>query len=289
MKPLSEALTSISFSAMQEARGRSTSQHGLTRTDGKTNTQNQLAVRQHQLTESQLTQIASKLLHKPLVVSCRKEKVYGRKTFSDDFGEYVVDDQLIGEEEVFHIDVPINRNADPKWFESAIRHSPPSSTITHLSRLSLHKRLGSSDQDRSILLHDYAEALREFSEFVVFVACRHFWENDKGGFYPKIAALKQICKEIDAAIRSAYTATMPAIEDKRDEERERQNQEELEQLRRLAELEKQENERMIAFLVKATGRDESEFRTGWYDNYRLSMVASAHGYSEHAQDKDEAA
>lgn len=175
-------------------------QLGLTTTDGRTS----IEPRRAPLTESQLTQIASKLLRQAPAICFEKKKKYGRKTVSDDQGTYELDDMVIGEEECVDITFFLNRPLDKKLVESALRNSPPSTVLAHLTRLSLHKRLGSTDQDRQILLHDYADALREFSEFTVFSVCKAFWEDSRSGFYPKIVELREACEAVTAVLKREY-------------------------------------------------------------------------------------
>ena len=86
--------------------------------------------------------------------------------------------------------------------EAALRPSPPAAITEHLVRLAKHKRLGDSDKTRAILLHDYAEALRHYSDFVVYIACKTLWEDSDREFYPKIKTLREVCETFHAAFTS---------------------------------------------------------------------------------------
>lgn len=128
-----------------------------------------------------------------------KKKVYGRKALVDDFGrEYFVDNEPVGEEDSVELSILYRDGLNIRTVEAALRPSPPAATLGHLQRLAMHKRLGSSDTDRAVLLHDYAEALRPYSDFVVFIACKSLWENDESPFYPKIKPVSELCELIHA-------------------------------------------------------------------------------------------
>ena len=161
---------------------------------GSTATGSQIAIqhRNSPLTESEHTAILSRLLQKPPLLRLTRVRTFGNKPKPNEFGHDVVAD----DEETYDIDFTYKPNVEVKLIEAALRHSPPSATLDHLTRLSLHKRLGSSDKDRVILFNDYSVALRGFSDFVVFLACKLFWENDDNGFYPKIKSLVSLCQVI---------------------------------------------------------------------------------------------
>lgn len=214
MKALSDTLQAMK---LPEDSGREPP-HGLTTTDGRSIIGNQIEVRRQPLTESQLTQIASKLLAKPPSISSGKRPVYGRKKISDEFGEYYVEDQPIGEEEAFEVGLVIPANVSEMVIESALRKSPVEATISHLMRLSVHKRLGTSEQDRAILIRDYAESLANIPEFVLHLACKHFRENGESHFFPTIKELKDICREIESAIKASRHKPAVQIEKKTEPE-----------------------------------------------------------------------
>jgi hypothetical protein len=194
MRPLSTVVDGISNGATLADNELSISSPGSIREDGPTNTL-AVAPRECPLTENQLMQIASKLLLRPPVVSLTKKKIYGRKELRDDYNrEYFVDNEPIGEEEVPEISITYRDDLDIRVVEAALRSSPPSAALAHLTRLAIHKRLGSSDADRAVLLHDFAEALRPYPDFVIYVACKSLWETDESPFYPKIKQLATLCE-----------------------------------------------------------------------------------------------
>ncbi len=84
---------------------------------------------------------------------------------------------------------------------AALVVSPPAAVMAHIQRLSLHKVLGSKSADRAVLLNDYVERLKGFAEFAVFLACKHFWENDPSDFVPKLGKLAACVEEIESELR----------------------------------------------------------------------------------------
>lgn len=146
--------------------------------------------RPNPLTESQLTQIASKLLLKPPSVFWTKKKIYDAAGCSDN---------PIGEEDAVDVSIFYRGEMTRQLLEAALRPSPPAACVAHLTRLSIHKRLGSSDADRAMLLHDYADALRDYSDFVVYLACKSLWESNESPFYPKIKTLRDVCETFHVA------------------------------------------------------------------------------------------
>lgn len=161
---------------------------------GTMNIPRALEVRKEPLTESQLMQIASKLLLKPPRVLLSKKTKLGTKTVTDETGTYEVEGCDVGEEDDLTLEIYLRDGLVRELFEAALRPSPPSAVLYHLQRLAMHKRLGSDERDRTVLLHDYAEALRCYSDFVVFCACRMFWETNEEPFYPKIKPLRELCE-----------------------------------------------------------------------------------------------
>ena len=184
MQPLSNILPQ----AMSNADLPKEPQLGLMTTDGTTSLV--IQPRTQPLTENELTVIASKTLLRSPVLYLTKKKIYGRKEIDG----YWYEDQLIGEEDEIDVSIPFRLDITTQIAESALRSSPPQASLAHLTRLSMHKRLGSSDTDRAVLLHDYAEALRPFSDFIVFLACRCLWESDENPFYPKIKPIARLCE-----------------------------------------------------------------------------------------------
>lgn len=172
-------------------------QHGSTTTDLTTSSSNQ---REQPLTESQLISVMSKTLRAPLAVSSKREKIYGRKRLTDEYGEYWVDNQIVDERDVFSVAVLLVPNIPERAIEAAHRRSPTAAYVAHLTRLSMHKILGSSVTDKTILFHDYATALAQFPDFVVWIACKWFWEKDPNKFFPKIAEIADLCEKILAEL-----------------------------------------------------------------------------------------
>lgn len=52
-------------------------------------------------------------------------------------------------------------------------------------------------------MNDYAEALSEYPEFIVYLVCKNLWENDESLFFPKIKPIKNACKDVMSAFLSA--------------------------------------------------------------------------------------
>lgn len=146
-----------------------------------------------------------------------KRKIYGRKTLHDEYGSYEVDNEPVGEEEYLDVLLPVNTSSDGRWLEAALRIGQPKSILPHLLRLSIHKRLGSSDEDRAVLINDYAEALSVYPEFVVYLACRSIWENDESPFCPKIKMIKDLCEAITHKLKPAKKQEAKAITKKEEE------------------------------------------------------------------------
>ncbi len=208
MKPLSQVLENspnISASTEQNPNTLPTPQHGSTANAGTTNLT--LAPRDEALTEKQLMGIASSVLLKPSQIITETRKKYGRKAFTDDHGEtYWLENQVVGEEVVTDITLAVNGSIKQSWLESALRPGPVIAINGALTHLSLHKRLGSTEQDRAILLRDYVEALRVYPEFVVWLVCKAFWEDNGSSFFPKIADLKTLCDTVERALRRELPA-----------------------------------------------------------------------------------
>lgn len=155
------------------------------------------------LSESQLTRIASSLLLQPLSVRLGSATRYGRKTFTDEFGIYTLDDQPIGTEPTYEASLDLNPDASNAILASALGLSPQEATLGHLVRLSLHKVLGSTEQDRAVLLNDYTQSLSGVPEFVLWLTFRHFMENEPSRFYPSLAAMIEVARSVEDALRQA--------------------------------------------------------------------------------------
>lgn len=158
------------------------------------------AEREEALSQNQLTSIASRILSGPFIVISKTEKIRGRKKISDEFGTYWLEDEPIGEREVFSVSVPIFANIPDRALEAAFRRSPINAYLRHLTHLAMHKILGSGSIDRPILLKDYAISLSQFPEFIVWQTCKWFWENDPNKFFPKIVELTDLCEKIQIQI-----------------------------------------------------------------------------------------
>lgn len=197
MQPLSDILPAM-MSPEDLQKGQ---QLGLTTTDGT-----MIPIiknRERALTESELTVIASKLLLRAPVVSLTKKNVYATKEIDG----FILENQVVGQEDVIDLSIPYHSNVDLKTIESALRHSPSSASVSHLQRLAMHKRLGSSENDRTVLLHDYVAALKPYSEFTIYLACKSFWETDPSGFYPKVIVLVELCELIHMSLKNILAAT----------------------------------------------------------------------------------
>ena len=154
------------------------------------------ATRQNPLTESQLTQIQSNLLLGLPSITFERKMKYGRKVSRDEFGEVVDPHGVIGEEEHAVVKIDFAKTFPENMLVSALRPSPVEGTMKHLARLFLHKRLGSTPEDRAILTNDYAERLRNYPEFCVYLACRYFWENSESDFAPNLGKLVSLVEGI---------------------------------------------------------------------------------------------
>lgn len=177
-----------------------TRQTGL---EEKNGTKNQLTVqkRENPLTDAQLTQIQSNLLQSQPLITFERKKKYGRKIIRDEFGEFVDENAVVGEHECAVVCVQIKQN-EP-FIKAALAKSPIEGTVRHIVRLSLHKRLGSTAEDRAILINDYAEKLRNYSEFSVYSACKYFWESNESDFAPNLGKLASVAEEIENKILTA--------------------------------------------------------------------------------------
>lgn len=65
----------------------------------------------------------------------------------------------------------------------------------------MHKKFGTSQQEIAVKLVDYANALKDFPEFVVFEVCKFYWESDKRPFVPFIAEMKSACEVFHNALK----------------------------------------------------------------------------------------
>lgn len=155
-----------------------------------------ISPRNSPLTEGELTSIASKLLLRQPIGTLQSRKKYGRKLVEGIW----FDDMPIGDEQVFEISFPLREKLPLELLQSALRQSPPSATIQHLTHLAAHKRLGSGTADRSMLFVDYTSALRGFSDFVIYIVCKCVWEGSPEAFFPKISVMNDLCCSIQASL-----------------------------------------------------------------------------------------
>ena len=195
MKPLSTVLDNTLNALTEPKKDLSPiPEDGLKKEDGTTNQLTVHKTRSAPLTETQLTEIAFQTLQMPLEISYEKKKVYGRKQVSDGNGDsYFVDHEPVGEENVCVVLTKFRENASLSYLRAALALSPKESTLRHLTRLAIHKKFGSNDADRAILLSDYVTALSDIPEFILFMICKNYWENDRRPFIPFIGEIRSAC------------------------------------------------------------------------------------------------
>jgi len=202
MKPLSDTLQAM---PLHEGLPKE-QQRGLTTTDGRTS----LAKRDNPLTQNQVTLIQSKLLRELPRITCETETIYGTKTYSDEFGEFSLQEQPIGKRNVLKVDMFVDAAVSQEWFDAALRLSPPDAYVRYVSHLALHKKFGSDLKDRAVLISDYADALSEFPEFVVAMVCEGYWKHDKRPFIPYIAEMIEACQSVTNRIMQSLASSRPA-------------------------------------------------------------------------------
>lgn len=229
--------------------------------------------RESPLTQEQLTEIASRVLTRPLKVTSTERTKYGRKLIE---GQWF-DNEPIGTEIVASIEMDLRGDCPAKFLNAALAMSPRSASTNHITRLAAHKKFfGSSDKDRPVLLVDYAIALAEFPEFVVFSVCRHFWENDKRPFVPFIAELREACELMTAKLEGAKN---PQIENQQEQKMRAQTEEQ-------SAIGKEFRRTMCNFLVEKGEPDYYE-QTRMMSNYQLERLAIVkHGW-KNPNDSDE--
>ena len=91
------------------------------------------------------------------------------------------------------VDVTFVENPSVPMLNAALAQSPRPAYASHITRLALHKKMGSGEADRAVLLVDYADALSQYPEFIVYLVCRNYWENDRRPFVPFIDEIKEAC------------------------------------------------------------------------------------------------
>lgn len=267
MQKLSKVLDATPFTsgtALSKNNSSNTPPPGSMADAGTTNIQ--LAPRTKPLSEAEHTAIASSLLQSPCEIFTETKKIYGRKQLTDESGQpYFAEGQVIGEEQTTDITLSLNPNIKKSWLESALRPAPIHGITGALTHLMLHKRLGSNDQDRKILLRDYVEAMRGYPEFVVWLVCKTFWQDNTSNFFPKIAELRKCCDAIEQKLRRECGQAL-SIEQK-PKEPPRKREEESDRGR-------EDRRKLCDFFVNRGEVDYfDQHRT--YSNYQLECRASA--------------
>ena len=200
MQKLSEVLeNTLSLAPEQRNDLSSTPQHGLTGDAGRTS----LAIqpRSRSLTERELTEIASQTLQTPFSITSEEKKIYGRKLITDEYGESFAENQFLGTEAGIDCIVDIKPNAPRNILQEALKASPKEACVKHLAHLTMHKKFGSTDTDRKIMLNDYVNGLAGYPEFVLHQVCKHYWQHDRRPFVPFIAEMKEACEIFTDALR----------------------------------------------------------------------------------------
>lgn len=136
--------------------------------------------------------------------------MYGRKLIDG----YWHNNEPVGVETEIELIPRFCEDCPTPILNAALALSPPASCLKHLTHLTLHKRIGSEDSDRAILLKDYVCALQEFPEFVLATVCRFFWEKDpreerSRPFMPRIDELASVCREFCSAIEKRRAGGVP--------------------------------------------------------------------------------
>lgn len=163
-------------------------------------------IRANPLTADQLMAIQSRVLRQPLSIKYGERKIYGRKRVSDEFGEYYLENQPIGTEVAVDCVVDVLPNAPDAMLQSALMLSPKEAYAKHFAHLMLHKKFGSTDQDRAVMMADYIQVLQAFPEFIVYSILKHYWENDKRPFVPYIAEIREACDLVQKSLSRAHAA-----------------------------------------------------------------------------------
>lgn len=171
--------------------------------------------------------------------------------------------EAVGEEDDIDVQILLRDNLTQELIDSVLRSSPAAATMNHLQRLAMHKRLGSSDQDRGVRLHDCAIALRPYSDVVVYLACKAFWETSKKEFFPQIGEIAAVCEILQryfTELRSRMIGLMPPKPSPRTREEE-------------SDLGKRRRREVCDFLIDKGEEDYYERITN--SNYFLETMARA--------------
>lgn len=184
MKQLSDTLEAMtSLTVLPKA-----AHHGSTTNAGQ-------IARSQSLTANQLTGIASHVLRRGFEIVSEEKPKYLETTHSEE-------PRQVGTETVTDVIADLNQDCSMAMLQTALTVSPRESVLKHLTHLAIHKKFGSSEADRSVLLADYVSALKEYPEYVVYEVCKHYWENDRRPFLPFIGEIKQACEIFKNAISS---------------------------------------------------------------------------------------
>ena len=196
MKSLSEALENTLNTLPEKTKSTSN-----TRQLGSTEDVGQIAClhRDTPLTEKRLMEIASQMLRQPFSITYEEKTIYGRKKITDEYGEYWADEQPLGKQEV--IDCVIDLIPEKSALADTLKISAKEAYVKHLTHLLMHKKFGSTNQDRPVMLADYVKALENFPEFVVYQVCRFYWEHDRRPFVPFMGEMADACQIFTDAIK----------------------------------------------------------------------------------------
>lgn len=163
-------------------------QHGLTIQDGQTGQS-----RPQPLMANQLTAIASHVLHRGFEIVSEEKPKYLETSHSED-------PKIVGTQTVIDVIADLNQDCSVAMLQSALMVSPREAVLKHLTHLAIHKKMGSSEADRSVLLADYVSALKDYPEYVIYEVCKHYWENDRRPFLPFIGEMKEACEIFRTAV-----------------------------------------------------------------------------------------
>lgn len=92
---------------------------------------------------------------------------------------------------------------------AALRQGPLQSKRQAITRLAAHKKLASNEQQLTLLVADYATDLDEFPEYVVHAVCDFYRKEDESGFMPTVAAMRNVCRSLESALKAELVAPLP--------------------------------------------------------------------------------
>lgn len=154
--------------------------------------------RQNPLTESQLMAIASETLRGGFSLTFEKRTKFGPKTIDG----VVFQNEPIGEENAQWLVADFVPNCQIPLINAALAMSPKECTLKHLLHLAIHKKFGSSEEDRAVMLKDYTDALEGVPEFILYTVCKHYWTKDKRPFMPFVAEIRETCDLLQQAFEN---------------------------------------------------------------------------------------